>query len=299
MISIIVCSINNEFLELIKENIEKTIGLEYEILAIDNKNKPKGITSVYNEGARKANYDYLCFVHEDVQFNTKNWGEKLINIFNNKNIGLVGVAGCAYKSKVPSGWGAQGFEAKLVKLNIIQHYKYQNQPVTHHFLRCGEEDLAQVACVDGVFMASKKEVIEEFQFDEGLTGFHGYDIDLSIAINQKYHVYVTYDILIEHFSEGRFNKEWIESILYVHKKWSNKLPLNLADISKREMITCEKRTFRFTARLFCQFVPLKTGYEALRLSALKSLHYGTYLLMHIFLAKVYLTKAKQKRKLMR
>ncbi len=72
-----------------------------------------------------------------------------------------------------------------------------------------DEGAFEVVAVDGVFLASKKSVIENVPFDEKtFTGFHFYDIDLSLRVAQKYKVLVTTDILLKHYSPGDPGKEW-------------------------------------------------------------------------------------------
>ena len=75
MYSIIICSISPERLSRLKANIQETIGVEHEIIAIDNRETHWPIAKVYNEGARRARFPYLFFVHEDVRFHTTGWGE--------------------------------------------------------------------------------------------------------------------------------------------------------------------------------------------------------------------------------
>jgi hypothetical protein len=64
----------------------------------------------------------------------------------------------------------------------------------------------------------------KFFFDEELPGFHLYDIDFSLRVGQRYKVAVSYDIIIEHFSEGAFSNEWLISNIKYHNK-GNKIPL--------------------------------------------------------------------------
>ena len=68
MLSIIICSVSPERLEQVTRNIHDTIGVDYEIIAIDNREKQWPIARAYNEGASRAHYPFLFFVHEDVKF---------------------------------------------------------------------------------------------------------------------------------------------------------------------------------------------------------------------------------------
>ena len=73
MFSILICSVSNSNLENLKINIQETIGNEYELLIWDNLANKKPITEVYNLLIEQAKYPYCCFIHEDIQFQTKNW----------------------------------------------------------------------------------------------------------------------------------------------------------------------------------------------------------------------------------
>ena len=71
MISVVICSINKILAEQVSKNIHDTIGVPFELIVIDNNLLKKGIAHVYNLGAGRAKYDVICFVHEDVLFQTK------------------------------------------------------------------------------------------------------------------------------------------------------------------------------------------------------------------------------------
>src|SRR3989344_1016681 len=92
MISVIVSSKDDVMLRELNEDVKKTIGCEFEIVALENKNG-RGICGVYNEGVRKAKFPYLCFVHEDVRFLTNDWGMRIVEKLSNKDTGVIGVAG--------------------------------------------------------------------------------------------------------------------------------------------------------------------------------------------------------------
>lgn len=49
MLSIIICSVSPERLEQVTRNIHDTIGVDYEIIAIDNREKQWPIARAYNE----------------------------------------------------------------------------------------------------------------------------------------------------------------------------------------------------------------------------------------------------------
>lgn len=208
MISLLVCSINSTYLEKLTTSIKSTISLPYELLVLDNNVEGLSISEAYNKLAHKANYEYLVFVHEDVEFLTKDWGTSLIQILKDRKNGIIGVAGSSYLPSVPSGWYLSN--EKNDQVYIHQGFKYKVAPV--RFDNHGE-DLTTVFLLDGVFLAMRKEVWEEFSFNEKLKGFHAYDVDLCQRVSSKYQNIFTKQIELIHHSEGKVDKNYFDSIL--------------------------------------------------------------------------------------
>ncbi len=227
MITIIICSISNDLVDRLIINIKKTIGTEYELLIENNSGSDKGICHVYNKLAQQAKYEYILFIHEDICFHTLNWGSKLIDLLSKKEIGLVGVSGSLYKSSYSSSWTACNQE--FYRINTIQHYNGIKNP-SYHVINPDKNSYSEVAVIDGVFMATRSDVLTKFRFDEILLkGFHGYDFDICMQIRSNYKIVVTHDIQIEHFSSGKMNKKWLDDIMLLHKKWKNHLPVNIGN----------------------------------------------------------------------
>ena len=91
--SIIVCSRKNDIPEPLKISIAETIGVEYEVVVIDNSHNDYSLFSAYNEGVRHAKGEILCFCHEDILFHTPSWGGSVQDLFYDASIGVVGVIG--------------------------------------------------------------------------------------------------------------------------------------------------------------------------------------------------------------
>lgn len=223
MLSIIICSVNEQLLINLKDNIKKTIAVEYELLVWDNAKKQSSLCQVYNEMAGKAQYPYLCFCHEDIKFETKNWGKILQSIFEKDNsIGLIGVAGSKYKSSTYSGWYTGIAELDCYKIlhevNGVEELLISSVASNS----CAQ----QVVCIDGVFMVCKKTVWQNHRFNESvLQGFHFYDIDFSLRIAKGNKVVVTNNILIRHITKGGdYGDRWIESAFQFHKSMKDIMP---------------------------------------------------------------------------
>ena len=225
MISVVICSVNSSMAQKVKSNIDNTIGLPWEPIIIDNSISPRGITAVYNEGARKASHLFVCFIHEDVEIKTQDWGKKLIEYFNaDAGLGMIGLAGARYKSRTPSGW--MTFEEKLDRYTIT-HINKEGKTEKMHFDEPPYSDLKEVVCLDGVFMCIRKEVVMEFPFDEQLLQrFHLYDIDISFRISRKHKVSVCFSIDLLHYTQGGdYGDKWIDETLKWHKQYDSALPV--------------------------------------------------------------------------
>jgi hypothetical protein len=232
VISIIICSVNPDYLKAAMQNISDTIGVEHEVIAIDNRKQGEGICKVYNDGAARSKYDFLCFIHEDVIIHTKDWGKRLAELLSDQNIGLVGVSGAVYKSKYPGTWAS--CKKSLYRTYSIQRFADQEEPVVS-YSNPGGTPYSPVLVIDGVFMATRKNVFRRFQFDENtFTGFHAYDLDYSLQVGRSYKVMVSFDILLEHFSSGHLNKEWLEASALLHQKWKKTLPASSEVVDKRD-----------------------------------------------------------------
>ena len=86
----------------------------------------------------------------------------------------------------------------------------------------------------------------KYPFDQDLLkGFHCYDIDYCLTLKQHYDVVVTFNILMEHFSEGGYSKEWFEDTLKVHKKWEKTLPLSLNQYEPTTEYFLEKKAYKW------------------------------------------------------
>lgn len=245
MISIIIASANKRFLADVSENIKNTIGIDFEIISFENANAEKGICELYNRGIAEAKYDILCFMHEDIKILTENWGRVITDIFNtNKKIGLLGIAGSLYKAMSPSSWFS--WLAHYNRFHMIQRYKFSDTETKIIYQNPDKVKLAKVNGVDGVWFCTHKRVTNEIKFDEDLLkGFHGYDVDFSLSVGERWDIGVTFDVLIEHFSEGNYDNKWIESTLLVHEKWKKSLPKGKEYLTKEDALECEEKAFLF------------------------------------------------------
>lgn len=222
MFSIIVCSIHPDLASSLERNIASTIGVPFEFIAIDNRGSKKGICAVYNEGAQRAKYDYLCFAHEDILFHTSNWGNLIATKLAEQDCGVIGFAGGISKFPLPYGWCSI---PKHICENIIQGYGGK-RPAIKMQLNC-KGDFSKVVTLDGLCHFVRRDVWERCRYDEvTFPLFHSYDTDFSTSVFINGYVnYVCNNVLVEHFSYGNFDHIWFESEKAYLKKWGKHLPL--------------------------------------------------------------------------
>ena len=244
MLSIIICSISSEALNKLKQNISDTIGIEYEIISINNNEKHWPIAKAYNYAAKQAKYPFLFFAHEDIKFHSINWGNIITKKLMEPDCGIIGFTGSKVKLQSYSGW-AQEFQ--WIHSFFFQNYKTKSLTrleVDYCFL---ELPFREVLTLDGFAMFVRKNVWERHKFDEeNLTGFHCYDIDFSLQIAKDYKNYVSSSIyvLIEHFSTGNMDTRWYNETIRMHnKKWKHILPMFTSDINieKKELDFFEEK----------------------------------------------------------
>ena len=205
MLSIIISSYQPHYYQALEKNIAETIGIPYEVIKVDNPGKI-GICEAYNHGAQKAQYDYLLFLHEDVLFETQNWGLILTQLLSKKSIGCVGLAGGDYVSSYPLPWW-QNKERRFFHLNQISTNEEKKiNRLTEH---------KNVIFLDGVFIACRRNIFLETRFSDYLQGFHGYDMDFSWRASQTHQNIVSHEITLTHFSAGHPNIEWFKSLILI------------------------------------------------------------------------------------
>lgn len=236
MISIVVCSVNDTVFQQFSKSVELTIGLPYEIIKIDNSKGEYSICKAYNKGVTLCRYDIICFAHEDLIFETADWGKILAKVFQDPSIGLAGLLGSCYFSLFPNNWlNENEFEGQwrgpTEKDEIRRHVRFSGS------------DIAEVVAVDGMFLASTKKVLSDFRFSEDLLkGFHGYDMDISMQIFQKYKIVVLRNILVLHLSGGTFNDDYFNTMVLLSQKWFHHLPVYVPAYTKKEVADLKIKT---------------------------------------------------------
>ncbi len=240
MISLIICARAKDIGQALKQNIQDTIGVEYELIIVDNHDNRYSIFSAYNEGVARSQFPFLCFMHDDIHYLTPNWGRNLAEHFNNPKVGAIGIAGAAYYAQLPGPWWSSGLIAK--NLAIDRTAKVCEKKAPHYFAydQVIEQSLP-VVVLDGVWLVIRKELFNTISFDHHTyNGFHLYDVDICLQIHAAgYQMLSVYDLLVFHASSGTTNQNWIDNCIKLHKKWEKSLPASVIKLNYEQGVRAE------------------------------------------------------------
>ncbi|PUZ23908.1 Glycosyltransferase like family protein [Chitinophaga costaii] len=222
MISVIICSPDSQRAQTISQHVAATIGVPHELLLVPNAAALGGMCAAYNQAAASAQYDLLCFMHDDVELHTPGWGQRVQDHFAaDAGLGLIGLAGSRYKSAALSGWasGQPAYDC----CNVLQTTPGAPARVWMHPGNAADLRVP-VKTLDGVWLCTRKTVWQQTRFSSVIPGFHFYDIDFSLRASQHFTAAVVYDIDLLHFSPGNFGDAWVEQAIRFHQEW-NTVPL--------------------------------------------------------------------------
>lgn len=221
MISIIYSSKNpnKEF----EDQILYSCGLKDKVQIIGYKNLGEySLTEIYNRGLNESINDIVVFCHDDISIETKQWGSKLLKLFNNnQSFGIIGVAGSKYMPISGKWW-----ENPSKMYGRVKHTHEGKSWLSAYSDDLGQE-LEKVVVCDGLFFAVDKTKIVS-RFDEKVKGFHFYDVDFCFANFIKgIDIGVTTMIRINHKSIGITNDEWESNRKEFSIRWEDELPVDI------------------------------------------------------------------------
>lgn len=233
MFSLLVCSVNPTYLAQVQASVGQTLGVAHEWIVWDNRKENKGLCAVYNHLAAQAKFSYLVFLHEDLVFKTADWGQVLLQHFEqHTNTALIGVAGGRYKTRLYSGW-----------YTGLPHYDFihvthsdQGREYNLHVPATWPQPFMPAVVLDGLFMACRKSAWKASPFDEQLLkGFHFYDIDFSLRIAQQHAVMITNQIELIHLTKGGdYGEVWAQEAIRYHKARNNMLPFAAGNVDQQK-----------------------------------------------------------------
>ena len=163
---------------------------------------------------------WLYFSHDDITFDTKNWGKKLLRVINkNPDFGIVGIAGSRELPKSGKWWENNSHMYGQV------YHQHEGKKWLSKYSDKKIGFLDNVVLVDGLFFAVKKDMIK-CEFDESVKGFHFYEVDFCFRnYKEGVKIGVTSDIDVTHLSIGMTNEEWEDNRKLFADKYKKELPI--------------------------------------------------------------------------
>lgn len=206
---------NEKYIDYLK----KTCGLKnLEVIQKVN-NGEKSLSQVYNEIIDESTNDIIIFCHDDLEFDTLNWGKRIIKHFEKSDFGILGVAGTTEMPQSGMWW-----EDKRKMVGIVNH-KHEGKKWESKYSKSWGDSISETCIVDGLFIAIDKTKIKE-RFDESVKGFHFYDVYFSVKnFLEGVRIGVIFNVRLTHLSIGQTNDSWEDSRKIFETDYKDKLPL--------------------------------------------------------------------------
>ena len=177
-IAFIICTNNKLYLDECKHYISclnVPAGFETEIISIEG---AEYMTKAYNQAMNSSSAKYKVYLHQDVFILNPNFIQDFLNIFENPNIGMIGLAGMDI---------ARNFFPNL----MWSHGTLYMNAVT----RAGQEsfghidnDYIKVQTIDGMIMITQYDLPWR---EDKYTGWHYYDFSQSMVfLKNNYEIVV-------------------------------------------------------------------------------------------------------------
>lgn len=261
MISIVTVY-NNE--KILKDYLLKSLRyqtVKFELIKINNtKNTFKSAAQALNYGGKKANNNYIIFVHQDVDLSSNSWLENAEEILDSiPDLGIAGVAGMSEEGKTQKDRGR----------NIIKHgdvmWEYGNEI----------QKPEPVQTLDECLVIIPKPVFDVLKFDEeACDNWHLYAVDYCLSARKLRLGVYAIPMFIYHKSTGDSNcegyKQALKKILKKHKSrvkriyttfhaWKTSYPLAL-----QRLVPATKRlTYLLMIKLGFRYIWRKSGLKYL------------------------------------
>jgi GT2 family glycosyltransferase len=182
------------------------------------------LTSAYNKALDMASEDEIVVLaHDDIDLEY-GWDEKLRDIFEKTDYGIIGLAGTANLPETGIWW-----QDKLSLAGVVWHRQKKENAIIKYDTRFSQRQpyIMDVCVLDGLFIAFKKNRIKK-RFNELISGYHFYDISFCIdnfIEGVKIGVTTSFDIL--HDSIGTLTQSWYFNQKLFLSSYKDKLPLTV------------------------------------------------------------------------
>jgi hypothetical protein len=217
----------------LQEYLKKSCGVPKAQVIEKVNNGEKSLNQTYNEILQESENDIVILCHDDLYFETKGWGFKVIEHFQKNDFGILGVAGSTYLPMSGMWW-----EDKRKMIGIVNH-EHEDKKWESKYSEEQGKKIKQTVLIDGLFIAVDKNRIKE-NFNEKIEGFHFYDLEFCIGNYKKdVKIGVVTNIRITHKSIGMTNEQWEENRRLFAERHKEFLPIKLPKNEKlKVLISC-------------------------------------------------------------
>jgi hypothetical protein len=210
--------IDNSFVELLK----KSCGVSNpQIIPIENEGK-YSLPETYNMILEQATNDIVVLCHDDIYFDSKNWGSKILKHFKRSpEYAILGLAGSTQLPLSAKWW------EDFSKMKGIVNHEHGGKKWESKYSASLGNQIDDVVLVDGLFIALNKKNIKQ-KFNEEIKGFHFYDVDFSFRnFIEDVKIGVMYDVRVTHKSIGETNDQWEQNRIVFAEKHKGLLPVKI------------------------------------------------------------------------
>ena len=133
----------------LQEYFKKTCGVKN--VQVIEKVNPNGqsLTDVYNEILNESENDIVVLCHDDIYFDNKSWGYKILEHFKKTDYGILGVAGSTILPKSGMWW-----EDRRKMVGIVNH-EHEGKKWESKYSNDLGNKIHQTVLIDGLFMVIK------------------------------------------------------------------------------------------------------------------------------------------------
>jgi hypothetical protein len=217
--------------------IRRAAEADSEILALPSVGSIfRSYNAILDRFKGREGLEALVLVHQDAEIVSTNLCELIRDALSDERVALVGCVGAVGVRSI--AW----WEASVTLASFINRYEEHGGGDLPSFSWAWEEAPAyarvgEVETLDGFVMVLSPWVIENVRFDEGLSDFHGYDLDLCLQVREAARKVITADFRAIHHRPLEMVPdldEWIAAHVAVAEKWDGKMGIGTGTGSWRE-----------------------------------------------------------------
>lgn len=163
------------------QNLKVPEGYEIEQLSVYD---AKSMTSGYNEAMASSDAKYKVYLHQDVFIVNKNFIENILHVFEDENVGMIGMVGSVQLPSDGIMWSGD---------RIGRLYTSNVNAAGEAVLGLADFPVSEVEAVDGLLMATQYDVPWR---EDLFTGWDFYDVSQSMEIRRK-----GYKVVVPHMDK--------------------------------------------------------------------------------------------------